>query len=61
MLIKKAKGRRLVPQEVGEEIASMPLDKFLNYMSCVEENIVQWLFKMEDLIGEVQGGSHIWT
>lgn len=59
MLIKGGKSWNLVPQKVGEEIALMLLDKFFDYLGCIEKDAVWWIFKMKDLIGKIPGGLYI--
>ncbi len=61
ILKEESKTGQLVPREVGEGIASMPLKKFLDSLGCVEEDAVWWLFEIKDLVGEVSGGTRIWT
>ncbi len=59
ILIEESKIGRLVPCEVGEGIASMPLEEFLDSLGCVKEDAVWWSFDMKDLVGEVSGGTRI--
>ncbi len=61
ILIEESKTGRLIPHEVGEGIASMPLEEFLDSLNCVEEDAVWWSFEMKDPVGEVSGGMRIWT
>ncbi len=61
ILIEESKTERLVSRKVGEGIASMPLEEFLDSLGCVEEDAVWWSFEMKDLVGEVSGGTRIWT
>lgn len=39
----------------------MPLDKFFNFLACVEEDTIQQLFEKKDLVGMVPGDMYIWT
>ncbi len=59
ILIEESKTGQLVLRKVGEGIASMPLEEFLDSLGCVEEDAVWWSFEMKDLVGEVSGGTRI--
>ena len=61
IIIKESKIRQLIPCKVGEEITSMLLEKFLDNLSCIEENAFWWSFKMKDLVGKISGDIRIWT
>ncbi len=61
ILIEESKTGRLVSREVGEGIASMPLEEFLDSLGCVEKDAIWWSFEMKDLVGEVSVGTRIWT
>ncbi len=61
ILIEESKTGQLVPREVGEGIASMPLEEFLDSLGCVKEDAVWWSFEMKDLFGKVLGSTRIWT
>ncbi len=61
VLIEVDKGGKLRPCQVGESIASMPLDKFFDCLGCMEEDAVWWSFNMKDLVHERIGGLRIWT
>ena len=39
VLMEENKSGKLGLQKVGESIASMPLDKFLDYLNCAEEDV----------------------
>ncbi len=39
----------------------MPLEELLDSLGCVEEDAFWWSFEMKDLVGEVLGGTRIWT
>ena len=34
------KGKKLRPCQIGESIAFMPFDKFFDYLSCMEKDVV---------------------
>ena len=61
VLMEVDKGEKLRSCQVEEGIASMPLDKFFDYLSCIEEDVVWWSFKMKDLVHEKTGGLRIWS
>lgn len=61
VLMEENKSGKLGPREVGEGIASMPLDEFLDCLNCAEEDAVWWSFRMNDLVGKGEGGKRIWT
>ena len=61
VLMEENKSGKLGPQEVEEDIASMPLDEFLNCFNCAEKDAVWWLFRMNDLVGKGEEGKQIWT
>ena len=61
VLMEENKSGKLGSQEVGESIASMPLDKFLDCLNCAEKDAVWWSFRMNDLVGKGEGGKRIWT
>ena len=48
-------------RQVRESIASMPLDKFFDYFSCMEEDAVWWSFNIKNLDHKWTGGLYIWT
>ena len=56
VLMEENKSGKLGPRKVGEGIASMSLDEFLDCLNCVEEDAVWWSFKMNDLVGKGKGG-----
>ena len=53
VLIEEVKDRRLIAQEVGKSIASMPLDILFDCLSYVEEDVVWWSFKIDDLVSNL--------
>ncbi len=55
------KGEKLRSRQVGEGIASMPLDKFFDCLSYMEEDAVWWSFNMKNFVHEKTGGLRIWT
>ena len=61
VFMEENKSGKLGSQEVGEGIASMPLNKFLDCLNCAEEDTIWWSFRMNDLIGKGEGGKQIWT
>ena len=61
VLMEENKSGKLGPREVGESIAFMLLDEFLDCFNCAEEDAVWWSFKMNDLVGKGEGGKQIWT
>ena len=40
MLIEEGKTRCLVSYKVGKSIASMPLNEFIDYLGCIEKDVV---------------------
>ncbi len=61
VLMEVDKGRKLRPRQVGEDIASIPLDEFFDFLSCMEKDTVWWSFNMKNLVHEGTGGMRIWT
>ncbi len=61
IFIEKCKTGQLVSRKVGEGIASIPLEEYLDNLGCVEEDVVWWSFEMKDRFSELSGGTHIWT
>ena len=61
VLMEVDKGRKLRPRQVREGISSMPLDKFFECLSCMEEDDIWWSFNMKDLVHERTGRLRIWT
>ncbi len=61
ILMEESKTGHLVPHKVGEEIAPMPLGKFLDRLDCIEEDAVWCSFEMKDLVSKISGSTHIWT
>ncbi len=59
ILIEVDKGRKLRPRQVGESIASMPLEEFFDFLGCREEDTVWWSFNMKDLVHKGTGGLYI--
>ena len=55
------KSGKLSPQEIGEGIASMPLDEFFDCLNCAEKDAVWWSFRMNDLVGKGEERKQIWT
>lgn len=53
ILIKKRKAEHYIPPKVSKKIAFILLDKFVNYLSYIEEDVVWQLYKMNNLIDEV--------
>ena len=47
--------------EVGEIIASIPLDEFFDYFNCIKKDIPWWSFKMEDLVSKIIKDLYSWT
>ncbi len=60
ILIEESKTGQLVTRKIGDEIAFMPLEIFLDNLGYVKENVVWWLFEMKDLVGDISGGTCIW-
>lgn len=61
IIIEENKNRNLGPWEVGEGIAFILLDEFLEFLNCIEENIVWWSFRIKNFIGKGKRGKQIWT
>lgn len=59
VLMEVDKAGQLRHRQVGEGIASMPLDEFFDCLCCVEEDAVWWSFKMKDLFSEGTGGTRV--
>ena len=50
VLIKLDKKGKLRLSQIGENIASILLDKFFDYFNCMEKNVIWWSFNIKDLI-----------
>ncbi len=61
VLIEVGKVGKLSLRQVGEGIASMLLDEYFDYLGCMKEDAVWWLFNMKDLVHKRTGGLPIWT
>ena len=55
------KAGKLKPRQVEEGIASMPLDKFFDFLSCMEKDAVWWSFNMNDFVHKRTRRLHIGT
>ncbi len=59
IFIEESKTGQLIPYKVGERIASILLEEFLDSIDCVKKNIVWWSFEMKDLVGKVSRSMYI--
>lgn len=60
-LIEVDKKEKLKPRQVREGIVFIPLDKFFDFFSCMEENAIWWSFNMKELVHKKTGRLCIWT
>lgn len=54
IFIKEDQSKKLCPQEVGKDIAFMPLNEFFDCFNCAEHDAIQQSFRMNDFVGKRQ-------
>ena len=61
VLIKVGKGQKLKSRQVRKSIAVKLLDRFFDYLSCMEEDNIRWLFNIKNFVYKKTSGLRIGT